>query len=424
MMKAAKILVLIVIGLVVLVGCGGSGGEKPRAGNKKTKISLFTWTRPEELKQNQQLVDEFMQNHPDIEVELQNEPSQGAMDKLQTRISARNAPDVMSIHGAYFIPLADKGALLDLGPYVTEKDFELNDFYPQLVDLCKWNGKLYSLPRYTSIYVLFYNKDLFDAAKLKYPDETWTWDTYLAAAQKMTHPVAGGKQQFGCLIQFWGARLYPWLWQNGGDLLDKNRKKCTIDSPACRQALQFLVDLRYKYKVTPATSASNTPQDLAMFTSGQVGMMMTGAWDIQNMNAAPKLRWDIAPLPKKKERASLLGMENYAISATTEHPKEAWELFKFLLGKHAQEVMGNTLEKQPSRQSVANGPYLSAKASYNRRVLVDALQYAHVAPNVPYWERIRPKIDEPQELIWLGKLSVDEGTKKICQGVDAELNKN
>jgi multiple sugar transport system substrate-binding protein len=415
-MKAMKLCALFVL-LVVMVGCGGKGSSS------NTTISLFTWTSPDELRANQDLVNEFTQSHPEIKVEIVNEPSRGAMDKLQTMIAGRKAPDVMSIHGAYFIPLAAKGALLDLTQYATDPEFKLEDFYPQLVDLCKWKGKLYSLPRYTSVYVLFYNKDLFDAAGIKYPDETWTWDTYLAASQKMTKPGANGKQQFGSLIQFWGARLYPWIWQNGSDILTTDRKKCTFDSPGCRGALQFLVDLRYKYKVTPATSSVNTDQDLTMFTAGQIGMMMTGAWDIQKLHDTPGLHWDIAPLPKKKTRATLLGMENYAISATTQHPKESWELFKFLLGKKAQQTMADKLEKQPSRGSVTVGPYLAAKVPYDRTVFVDALEYAHVAPNVPNWERIRPFIDQSLDKVWIGQMNVNDATAQICKDVNRELGK-
>ena len=131
--------------LVVLSGCGG---EPPA---EVVNLSLFTWTRPGELAINQQLREEFEAEHPGVRVEIINEPGDRAMDKLQTMIAAGNPPDVMSIHGAYFVPLAANGALLDLDPLIAEDaDFDLEDFYPELVDLCRYDGGLYSLPRYTS----------------------------------------------------------------------------------------------------------------------------------------------------------------------------------------------------------------------------------------------------------------------------------
>jgi multiple sugar transport system substrate-binding protein len=366
-----------------------------------------------------------MSQHPGIEVEVMNEPGDRAMDKLQAMVAAGNPPDVMSIHGAYFMPLAAKGALLDLEPVVSDPQFDLKDFYPGLVDQCRYEGKLFSLPRYTSVYVLFYNKDLFDAAGLKYPDGNWTWDDYLAAAKKLTVSSADPeKRRMGCVIDFWGARIYPWVWAAGGEILDKSGKRCLLDQSETQEALQFLVDLRYKWKVCPPTTQAEKRQNIAMFTNGKVAMFQTGAWDIQAMQEAKTLRWDIAPLPKKKQHATLLGMENYAIAAGTKHPKEAGELFKFLLGPKAQEVMGTQLEKQPSRQSVANGPYLAQKVDYNRKVFVEALGYARVAPNIPDWDRVSHFIQEQLDLMWIGKVSVPDGTRKAAAQVTQALEES
>jgi len=412
-------LALVAIGLT-LAGCGGGG--KPSATAPVT-VTLFTWTRPGELAANQDLCAQFERAHPSIKVEIINEPGDRAMDKLQQMVAAANPPDVMSIHGAYFMPLAAKGALLDLDPYVTEdKEFEIEDFYPSLVELCRYDGKLYSLPRYTSVYVLFYNKDLFDGAGLNYPDDTWTWDDYLAAAKKLTVDSRDPERnRYGCVIDFWGARIYPWVWAAGGDILDREGKRCLLDQPGAQDALQFLVDLRHKHKVCPPTTMADRRQNIAMFVNGQVGMFQTGAWDIQQMNEAKTLRWDIAPLPKRKEHATLLGMENYAIASGTKHPREAWELFKFLLGKQAQERMATELEKQPSRQSVASGPYLAQEVNYNRRVFVDALAYARQAPNIPDWDRISHFIQEQLDLMWIGKVSVTDGTKRAAEQVTEGL---
>ena len=406
--------------MLALVGCGR---ERPTA---PTEITLFTWTRPAELAANQNLCAQFESQHPDLRVEIINEPGDRAMDKLQAMVAAGNPPDVMSIHGAFFIPLAAKAALLDLDPLIrSDSGFDLDDFYPDLVRLCRYNAKLYSLPRYTSVYVLFYNKDLFDAAGLSYPDEKWTWDDYLAAARKLTiQSPDPERRRFGCVIDFWGARIYPWVWAAGGEILDEDRKRCLLDGPEAKQALQFLVDLRHKWKVCPPTTMAERRENIAMFTNGQVAMFQTGAWDIQAMQQATTLRWDIAPLPGRKQHATLLGMENYAIAAGTKHPKEAWELFKFLLGPEAQETMARELEKQPSRQSVANGPYLAEKVGYNRRAFVEALDYARQAPNIPEWDRVSHFIQDQLDLMWIGKVSVEEGTRRAARQVTEALQED
>lgn len=406
--------------MLALTGCGGGPSQET------IEISLFTWTRTGELAVNQDLCAQFEAAHPNLRVEVINEPGDRAMDKLQTMIAAGNPPDVMSIHGAFFTPLAANGALLHLDPLIRDDSaFDIDEFYPGLADQCRYHGKLYSLPRYTSVYVLFYNKDLFDAAGLTYPDETWTWDDYLAAARKLTVDSPDPqKRRFGCVIDFWGARIYPWIWAAGGEMLDSAGRRCLLDGPGAQEALQFLVDLRHRWKVCPPTTMAERRQNIAMFTNGQVAMFQTGAWDIQAMKEAKALRWDIAPLPKQQQHATLLGMENYAIAAGTKHPKESWELFKFLLGAESQETMARELEKQPSLQSVANGPYLAEDAGYDRRVLAEALSYARQAPNVPEWDRVAHFIQEQLDLIWIGEVSVEEGTRKAARQVTEALQED
>jgi multiple sugar transport system substrate-binding protein len=408
--------------LLPLLAAAGGCGREPQRG--PVNVTLFTWTRPGELAVNQDLCARFEEEHPGIRVEIINEPGDRAMDKLQAMVAAGNPPDVMSIHGAFFVPLAAKGALLDLDPLIADdREFDLDDFYPELVELCRYEGGLYSLPRYTSVYVLFYNKDLFDAVGLAYPDEEWTWDDYLAAARKLT--VRGPdpeRRRYGCVIDFWGARIYPWVWANGGRILDEERRRCLLDRPEAQEALKFLVDLRHKWQVCPPTTMADRRQNIAMFTNGQVGMFQTGAWDIQQMQEAKALRWDIAPLPKGQQHATLLGMENYAIAAGTKHPRQAWELFKFLLGPDAQEVMGRELEKQPSRQSVANGPYLAQDVGYTRRVFVAALSYAEQAPNIAEWDRVSHFIQEQLDLMWIGEVTVEEGARRAARQVTDALH--
>ena len=414
--------ILVVALLPLLAAASLSGCARKQAGGR-TELTLFTWVPPEELTVNQELVAQFGQRHPNLHVTILNEPSQRAMDKLQTSIAAGNPPDVMSIHGAYFLPLAAKGALLDLEPLIAaDKQFDLADFYPQILPICRYEGKLYSLPRYASVYVLFYNKALFDEAGMAYPSDTWMWADYLAAAKKLTrHSSDPDQARYGCIIDFWGARIYPWIWQNGGQVLDESRRRCLLDQPPAEGALQFLVDLARKHKVAPVISQEEARETREWFKAGRVAMFMSGAWDVQVLRRSPSLRWEVAPLPKQKERATLAGTENYAISSKTAHPKEAWQLFTFLLSPKSQEKMAAAVEKQPSRKSVAEGPYLAAKVGYNRGVFVDALGYGKLAPNVPEWDRISHLIQDRLDEIWIGQKTVARGMRQAAADVTREL---
>ena len=349
-----------------------------------------------------------------------------AMAKLHTMVAGGEPPDVASLHGAYYLSFADSGALYDLDKFISQDpDFDLDDFHPRLVKMCRWKGKLYSLPRYTSLYALFYNKDIFDAAGVPYPSQQgeWTWGDYLNTVRKLTIDIDGDGRpdQWGCYIDFWGARIYPWLWQNGAHLMDPARQRLTLDTPEAIEALTFLVDLRHKYNVTPAPTPGERNEGLELFCQGKVATYLSGPWDVTELKRRAQFAWDVWHLPKKKRRATMLGTENYVVLAGTKHPKEAWELFKFLLSKDSQAFMAEKQEKMPSRVSVLKGVYLQQKAGYNRKVFVDALEYAQPPPNIPEWDKVQHLLQEELDLIWIGKKSVKQGLADAVRKVNKAL---
>ncbi len=411
--------------LLATAGCERVADEPTRAPSA-VEIELFTWVTAEEDAANQELLRRFEAEHPGVRVRVDN-VTQGAMNRLQTRISGGEPPDVMSIHGAFYVPLAAKGALADLGPFIAgNADFDLDDFFPGLVDLCRHEGVLYSLARYTSVYALFYNRDLFDQAGVPYPgtgEDVWDWEAYRRSAQTLTRDLDGDGQpdQWGCAVDFWEARLYPWLWQNGADLMNEDRTRCVLDSPAAIEALQFLWDLRHKYHVTQAGSSQQRGLTLERFSQGNIGMFMSGPWDVQTLKRSEGLRWDVGPLPQRRQRGTILGTENYAISAATEHPQEAWALLRFLLSAESQEFMAERLDKMPSRQSVARGPYLQADAGYNRRAFVEAMAYARRPPNIPEWAEIRHHLTEQLDRAWVGEISPAEAARAAARKVNEFL---
>lgn len=426
--RLAPFLILsLALGLAGCVQRVDQAGTAPASSGAPVELVLFTWTETTEQAANQALLAEFEKAHPHIKVQIQNVPgSREAMQKLQTMMAAGTAPDVMSLHGAYYMSFASKGTLADLETFIQgDPGFNLPDFYAGLVDISRWKGQLFSLPRYSSVYTLFYNKALFDAAGLPYPGtgKSWTWDDYLAAARKLTKTGAPGSEQWGVYIDFWGSRLYPWLWQNNADLMNEDRTRCVLDSPEAIETLGFVRDLRWKYKLCPASTSASRNEGLNMFMQGNLGMYMTGPWDVQTLKKKPELKWDVAPLPTKQRAATLLGTENYAISSTTRHPQEAWELFKFLLSPQSQEFMAAQLDKMPSRRSVAEGAYLKQPAPYNRQVFVEALSYALPAPNIPEWDEVSAPLQDQLDLIWVGKVSAAQGLRDAAKQMNATLAK-
>jgi len=432
-LKHCTVLGVVALSVALVVGCTVVKEEKagttsaPQGKSGGVEITMYTWTEAAEEEANEALLDEFRKANPDISVELQNAAgSKEPMAKLQGAIAAQVAPDLVSIHGAYFVPLASKGALLPLDDYLAKsQDLSVSDFNERLLNLCRHKGKLYSLPRYTSVYALFYNKALFDAAGVPYPDkqEPWDWNAYLQTARKLTRDTNGDgtTDQWGCFIDFWEARLYPWFWQNGGDIFSRDRSKCTLDSPEDIEAVKFVADLLQVHRVTPQSQPKERNEGREEFSSGRIGMYMTGPWDIQALSEATQsqgLQWGVAPLPMKKRRATMLGTENYAICTQSKHPDAAWKLFEFLMSAASQQFMAEKLEKMPSRLSVINGPYVKGDTGQGRRVFAEALSYGVDPPNVPDWAEIRELYQNELDNIWIGRKSAAQGCRDAARRIN------
>ena len=438
--------VVVLLGVTVLLGALVIGCAKKPAPERT--LWWFTWSPAEEYAWNQQLATEFEKGHPGIKVKLTNDPSQQAMQGLQTKLAAGTAPDVMSIHGAYFVPFAAAGQLMDItGRAEGDEKLQLEDFYPGLIELCRVDGRLYSLPRYASVYALFYNKTLFDRAGVTYPGKggSWTWTDFRNTAKALTKDTNGDKvtDQWGCAIDFWGARIYPWVWQNGGEVISADKKRSMLSSPETRGALQFLLDLKMKDHVTPASVEDERRGSRELFKMGRVAMYMSGPWDVQEFERMPDLVWEVAPLPEgtqkawvlggenynntsllaasrpSKQKASLLGTENYAISAKTKLPDEAWALLTFLLSPDVEKRTAEKTGKMPPRRSVAEGPFLAEKVPYDRKVFVEAINYGRMPPNIPGWNEVVESLQRALDGIWGGKATVKEATAKA----DAEIGR-
>ena len=90
---------------------------------------------------------------------------------------------------------------------------------------------------------LQYNKAMFDAAGIAYPDDTWTWDDLRAAAEALTGETADGQKVLGLVTPPNIERWLPFLYQAGGSVLSEDWTEVTLDSDEAREALDFYVGM-------------------------------------------------------------------------------------------------------------------------------------------------------------------------------------
>lgn len=402
---------------MLLPGCG-----KPHTVAGQTEIVYLTRATPDQLDVWSKATREFMRRNPDIKVRFENLPYAQYWDKFQTMNAGGVAPDIIFMESSRFPKFASSGTLENLEPYVTrDGDIDIPDFYPKALESYKWKGNLYGLPNDIAIGVVFYNKDLFDEAGVPYPKTSWTWDDYLKAARMLTFDFDedGRIDQFGTMVGDWR----HFVWQNLGETVDNplNPTRSTMNTPTVREALQWLVDLRFKYHVTTRPGELADMGGYEMFMTGKVAMVFGGHWDVPTYSKITRFRWDVAALPKGKVRANNAYGSCFSIPSRSRHKEAAWRYIKFLSGPVGQKLMVGADFSTPARRSIARSKDYLKPPPDSESVFINEIPFGHQLPLTPKYLEMQNITNEEMDLMWMGKRSVEDTCRTIDQRIDKLL---
>jgi multiple sugar transport system substrate-binding protein len=371
---------------------------------------------PAELAAYQALVDAFRAAHPEVHVELRHVASQGDYQKqLVTAFSAKAEPDVMLLNHRRMAQFAAQGGLEPLGGYLAEsRVLDAAGFYPQALEAFTWEGETWCIPQNVSSLVVYYNRALFDEAGVAYPSGTWSWEQFVETARALTRDKDGDGQidQYGVGMDLGLMRLAPFIWQNGGELLDDASKptRLALDTPAALEAFRWLVDLQVVHHVAPDAAAEQAEASENRFMSGSLAMYLNSRRGVPTYRTVAGLDWDVAPLPQGKQPAGILHSDGYCLSARAKDKASAWTLIEFANSAEGQTIVAGTGRTVPSLRSVAeSAAFLDpGTAPASSRVFLDALPLLRRMPNLPNWPAIEETASREIERAFYGQASVEE----------------
>lgn len=188
-----------------------------------------------------ELAKTFHETHPEITVKMR-EPSFTGRYGLEEMASSSDC-------FVWFSEVADGESLqqvLNLDPFIeAETDFPLDDFYPQALDVFRRQGSLWGLAAEVQMKVIYYNKDLFDAAGVEYPQLGWDLEEFLRIARALTQRE-GDEKQYGFLPLDGDAdALETFVALQGVALIDDqaNPPRPRFDAPDVVEAVRWYVEL-------------------------------------------------------------------------------------------------------------------------------------------------------------------------------------
>ncbi len=368
-------LAIAAVALSALAGCGNAATQTPQ----KVTITFQHQFGDAESQKFAELVARFEAANPNIEVKTIRDNDKSYYDKLVTTILGGSAPDIARVEPPKAAQYIAAGYAAPIDQYVSSQDRQ--QFFPGTVQPLTKDGKLYGLPQDVAVLVLYYRTDLFQAAGISGPPQTW--DELLTDAKLLTKaPDRYGIGLFGG----WGAfEFYPWFWQAGGEMLKQQGGKTVVafNSPEGVAALQFWTDLENKYKVMPPGAATLAEDDVkGPFIAGKLAMFTSGSWSSDSLKKAGiDGKWAVAPLPKGQQAASVLGGMDLIMLAQSKHKAEAGRFLSWLMQNQIQSDWAKSLGFLPIKQS------MYADSAFKSDPLMSAFQaelaVARSRPTIP-----------------------------------------
>ena len=231
----------------------------------------------------------------------------------------------------------------------------LESFYPALMANGEIEGHVWGIPFQRSTIVMYYNKDMFEAAGIDAAPETW--DQTIEAAKALTHDDV-----YGLMVPSTG---YPyWMFQafaiqQGVELMARDGLSTNFDAPEAIKALQLWRDLAVEYKVMPEGVIEWGTLRQA-FLQGQTAMMWHSTGNLTAVKNGAEFEFGVAMLPKETRFGSPTGGGNFYIfkDATEAERAASMDLIKYM-----------TAPERAAEWSIATGYVGVSPAAYETQAL-------------------------------------------------------
>ena len=392
----------------------------------QTELIYQAWGSPREGEVWEQIAQAFEASHPDINITVQLSDWDSYWEKLRVLFAGGTPPDIFAMSPPLYPDWQSRGALLNLQPYLNADPSVLDGIYPVTLQAYQTPEGYFGLPRDFQTIVLYYNKDMFDAAGLPYPDDTWTWENLRTAAAALTLDTDGNVEtdQWGFTADTYGpeALIAPVVRSYGGDLVDLASRKTLLGSPEAAAGMQFIYDMF----VTDG-SMPNEQQVASFgwdpFLAGVAAMTLSGHWSVPDYSTTA-FKWNIAPIPMGPTgRMTTVNSAGFVISATTSHPDEAFAFLQFATGTEGQTLAASIGLAVPIRESVATSPaYLDqTSAAIDHGLFVAALDYAQLLPVFRGYEEWGAALGDTLNMVWTDQMTLTDGLVEVVAAGDAAL---
>jgi multiple sugar transport system substrate-binding protein len=382
----------------------------------------------------------FTKNNPTITINPIFVPGNQYNQKTDLMVASGDPPSLwFPASDRGFKYYSSKGLVMDLSSFIKRDNYSLDDFFPRGVLGSTWKGTQQAIPISEWAWVLYYNKTLFDQAKIAYPpqdwkDTSWTWDKYLETAKALSVIQNGKATQFGTNIPE-GRSLWTG-WTHGGWWFNKDwdttgwiTQFTAPNDPTVAEALQYWADAANKLHIAPTAAEEQSAMSGApnLFMSGKIAMSLDSLGVLSEQSKITQFDWGIAARPRPTKAPSHTGVwvDEWSMFAQVRNPDGSWEFMKHMVSPDGEKIYPMAYGPIGSRQSL--GPsWLDTwktkipKVADQLSVAVNAVPLEFVTPDnftvnlSPINDQgIQPEIDK----LFLGQQSATDAIKAMVPKV-------
>lgn len=366
-MKLKRLLAVVLVGTMAASMASGAAVSA----EEKQKLVIWSWGADEEKKAREDAVAIFQENHPEIEVEHSVIPTADhAWDqKAAAALAAGTGPDVMQMSPDYYGLYSDYYE--DLQPYLEKEGVNADDVFTEgmLAPYYRPDGKLEGMPLLENVFVLAYNKDLFDQFGVDYPTDDWTWDDLKEAAEKFVSGE-GADATYG-IVNHWVEPNFALICEGGSPYSD-DLQTLELNTPEVAAGLDLFGELVQSKAMPDDTAAKSLPKE-QLFVSGHAAMYPLGGFETKLIadEIGDNFNWDVVTMPKVKDGGTnnVMYATGYAMLKTAENKDAAWTFLKEV-GYENEDmaevtsrvgIPGNKTAAEGFYKEITNGPIDNSK---------------------------------------------------------------
>ncbi len=395
--------ILLSLCLLICSGCQVQTATEPSV------INLTLWhgiNPPPNRDVFQKLVNEFNQNHPQINVNAYyiGQPDQ-QMPKILTSVVGNAAPDILWYSPQITGQLVELDAIEPIEEWLNESPRQA-EIDPSLFEAMELNEQIWSIPMATNNTAIFYRPSLFEAAGIT--NLPLTWEEFRVAAQQLTRDLDqdGKIDQQGILLPLgkgeWTVFTWlPFMYSAEGELIENDQ--INLVNSGAIQALQFWSDLIKDGSALLSPPERGYEQD--NFISGKVAMQITGPWTLGYLDSL-NIDYGVFPIPAQAQQATVIGGEHlFVMKKTPQHQQAVLTFLDYVLSEEFQTEWSLGTGYLPinlkTRQSQKYQEFLSQQPTL--QTFLKQMAWARSRPIIAGYRRISENLGRAIEASLLGE---------------------